>query len=127
VRSRLYGITDPHGIDYTYDYDVTYARTAWENAFFAALAALATPAPAHGIPGGAQQPGGRGRRRPQPRRRRRGRLPAPVLAGACKANVRVEASRNEWTVLPKPRRESAGTLRYATFDRIGPGTKRAQP
>src|SRR5262245_18558759 len=46
VRSRLpYGVTDLLGIDYTYDYDVTYASSAFENAFFAALAGLATPAP----------------------------------------------------------------------------------
>ena len=46
VRSRLaYGVTDLLGIDYTYDYDVTYTSTAWENSFFAALSGLATPAP----------------------------------------------------------------------------------
>jgi hypothetical protein len=45
VRSRLaYGTREELGIDYTYDYDVTYTSTAWENSFFAALKGFATPA-----------------------------------------------------------------------------------
>ena len=46
VRSRLpYGTVEELGIDYRYDYDVTYTSRAWENAFFTALAGLAAPAP----------------------------------------------------------------------------------
>jgi hypothetical protein len=46
VRSRLfYGVVEELGIDYRYDYDVTYASSAWENAFFQALRGLAQPAP----------------------------------------------------------------------------------
>jgi hypothetical protein len=46
VRSRLfYGITEALGIEYTYDYDVRYADTSYEDAFFAELSRLATPAP----------------------------------------------------------------------------------
>jgi hypothetical protein len=46
VRSRLwYGVVEELGIDYTYDYEVTYATAAWENSFFTALRGLATPAP----------------------------------------------------------------------------------
>jgi hypothetical protein len=49
-----------------------------------------------------------------------------VLDGARRAGVRVRASENGWTVLPKPRRDTrAGAMRYAAFDRIGPGTKRS--
>jgi hypothetical protein len=45
VRSRLfYGVVEELGIDYRYDYSVTYASTAWENAFFNALRGLARPA-----------------------------------------------------------------------------------
>ena len=46
VRSRLaYGTLEELGIDYTYDYDVTYTSSSWENSFFTALKGLATPAP----------------------------------------------------------------------------------
>ena len=46
VRSRfLYGITEELGLSYTFDYHVTFTSTAWENGFFAALSALATPVP----------------------------------------------------------------------------------
>ena len=46
VRSRLpYGTVEELGINYTYDYDVTYTSTAWANGFFTALKGLATPAP----------------------------------------------------------------------------------
>src|SRR5207342_3663291 len=46
VRSRLfYGNTEKLGIDYRYDYSVTYTNAAWENAFFKALKGLAQPAP----------------------------------------------------------------------------------
>ncbi len=46
VRSRLfYGTVEELGINYTYDYDVTYTSAAWENGFFSALKGLATPAP----------------------------------------------------------------------------------
>jgi hypothetical protein len=49
-----------------------------------------------------------------------------VLDGARRAGVRVWASQNGWTVLPKPKRDRrAGSMRYAAFDRIGPGTKRS--
>jgi hypothetical protein len=46
VRSRLpYQIVEELGIRYGYDYSVTYADRAWENAFFSALSDLADPAP----------------------------------------------------------------------------------
>ena len=46
VRSRLlYGNTEKLGIDYRYDYSVTYTNAAWESAFFKALKGLAQPAP----------------------------------------------------------------------------------
>ena len=46
IRSRLfYGIEDPLGIDYTYDYDVTFTDVTYENAFFAELSDLADPMP----------------------------------------------------------------------------------
>ena len=46
VRSRLfYGNVEELGIDYTYDYDVTYTSDAWENSFFNALEGFATPSP----------------------------------------------------------------------------------
>ncbi len=46
VRSRtFYGLPADMGIRYTYDYDVTFADTAFENRFFGALAGLAKPAP----------------------------------------------------------------------------------
>ena len=42
VRSRgFYGIFEPLGVHYEYDYSVTYANAAWENAFFANLLRLA--------------------------------------------------------------------------------------
>jgi hypothetical protein len=42
VRSRLpYGITDFLGLRYTYDYNVTYASSSYENAFFSELLRLA--------------------------------------------------------------------------------------
>ena len=45
-RNRLlYGVTRRLGITYTYDYDVTYASTAYEDRFFATLSRLARPAP----------------------------------------------------------------------------------
>jgi hypothetical protein len=46
VRSRLlYGVTERLGITYTYDYDLTYASSAYERAFFSTLDRLAKPAP----------------------------------------------------------------------------------
>ena len=46
VRSRLgYGTKEALGISYTYDYNLTYADTAYENRFFAQLSRLAQPAP----------------------------------------------------------------------------------
>ncbi len=46
VRSRQpYGIVEELGIEYTYDYNVVFANTAYENRFFAKLNSLATPAP----------------------------------------------------------------------------------
>jgi hypothetical protein len=46
VRSRLfYGVTERPGISYTYDYDVTYASSGYEDRFFSALSRLARPAP----------------------------------------------------------------------------------
>jgi hypothetical protein len=46
VRSRyFYGITETLGLQYEFAYAVTFTSTAWEDAFFAALAGLATPAP----------------------------------------------------------------------------------
>ena len=45
ARGSAYGVVSRSGIDYTYDYDVTYASTAWENSFFAALAGLADAGP----------------------------------------------------------------------------------
>jgi hypothetical protein len=51
-----------------------------------------------------------------------------VLAGARRANVRVEGSKNGWTVPPKPNRdERVGGIHYAARDKIGPGTKRSLP
>jgi hypothetical protein len=45
VRSRLfYGNLEELGLDYRYDYHVTYTGTAWENQFFGALKGLAKPA-----------------------------------------------------------------------------------
>jgi hypothetical protein len=45
VRSRLpYGVAEELGIDYRYDYSITYTNAAWENAFFNALKGLAKPA-----------------------------------------------------------------------------------
>jgi hypothetical protein len=45
VRSRLpYGITEFLGLRYTYDYEVTYASSSYEDAFFAELSRLAQPA-----------------------------------------------------------------------------------
>src|SRR3954468_13826400 len=41
VRSRLfYGNVEELGIDYTYDYSVTFASSAWEATFFSALKGL---------------------------------------------------------------------------------------
>jgi hypothetical protein len=46
VRSRLlYGVTERLGIGFTYDYDVTYASSAYERRFFSTLSGLAEPAP----------------------------------------------------------------------------------
>jgi len=46
VRSRLfYGIDDPLGIDYSYDYDVTFTDAGYEDAFFGELAELAEAKP----------------------------------------------------------------------------------
>jgi hypothetical protein len=45
VRSRLfYGNVEELGLDYRYDFALTYASTSWENSFFAALRGLAQPA-----------------------------------------------------------------------------------
>ncbi|HEX7145971.1 MAG TPA: hypothetical protein VF512_00565 [Actinomycetota bacterium] len=45
-RNRLfYGVTEPLGIRYTYDYDVTYAGAGYERKFFSTLSRLARPAP----------------------------------------------------------------------------------
>jgi hypothetical protein len=44
VRSRLwYGVTEFLGLNYTYDFDVTYTDAAFENSLFAALTGLAKP------------------------------------------------------------------------------------
>jgi hypothetical protein len=40
-----FGITDLLGITYTYDYDVTYASSGYEDRFFRTLSGLAEPAP----------------------------------------------------------------------------------
>jgi hypothetical protein len=46
IRSRLwYGVKEPLGVHYTFDYKVAYADAAYEDAFFTALANMATPAP----------------------------------------------------------------------------------
>jgi hypothetical protein len=46
VRSRLfYGVTERLGIRYTYDYDVTYASSRYEDRFFSTFSRLARPAP----------------------------------------------------------------------------------
>jgi len=46
VRSRLlYGVTERLGISYTYDYDVTYASSGYEDRFFSTLSRLARAAP----------------------------------------------------------------------------------
>jgi hypothetical protein len=46
VRSRLwYGVTEPLGIHTTYNHRITFTTTAYEDAFFSALTALARPAP----------------------------------------------------------------------------------
>jgi hypothetical protein len=46
VRSRtFYGLPSDMGIRYTYDYDVTFTDTAFEDRFFGALAGLSKPAP----------------------------------------------------------------------------------
>ena len=46
VRSRLcYDVTERLGINYTYDYDVTYASSGYERKFFSTLSRLAEPAP----------------------------------------------------------------------------------
>ena len=45
-RNRLlYGVTEPLGIRYTYDYEVTYAGSGYERKFFSTLSRLARPAP----------------------------------------------------------------------------------
>jgi hypothetical protein len=45
-RNRLlYGVTERLGIRYTYDYDVTYASSGYEDRFFSTLSRLARPAP----------------------------------------------------------------------------------
>ncbi len=44
VRSRLwYGVTEHLGVNYTYDFDVTYTDAAFENSLFGALTGLAKP------------------------------------------------------------------------------------
>jgi hypothetical protein len=46
VRSRYpYGIVEELGLQYGFSYNVTFTTAAWENSFFAALSALATPEP----------------------------------------------------------------------------------
>ncbi len=46
VRSRsFYGLSEPLGIDYTYDYSITYTGASWENSLFSALTRLARNAP----------------------------------------------------------------------------------
>ena len=46
VRSRLwYGVKEELGLHYTYDHQISFAPPAYEDAFFAALGALAQPAP----------------------------------------------------------------------------------
>jgi hypothetical protein len=46
IRSRLwYGVTEELGLRYSYDHRVSFAPQAYQDAFFAALAALARPAP----------------------------------------------------------------------------------
>jgi hypothetical protein len=46
VRSReFYGLREYLGLRYRFQYNVTFTTAAWENSLFAALSALATPAP----------------------------------------------------------------------------------
>jgi hypothetical protein len=46
VRSRtLYDLTEELGLQYQFDYHVTFTSVAWENSFFAALSGLATAVP----------------------------------------------------------------------------------
>src|SRR5688572_22734828 len=46
VRSRLwYGVLELLGIQYDFQYAVTFTNAAWENSFFGALSGLATPSP----------------------------------------------------------------------------------
>jgi hypothetical protein len=46
VRSKMfYGLPSDLGIGYTYDFNVTYTDTSFENRFFGALSSLAVPAP----------------------------------------------------------------------------------
>ena len=53
-----------------------------------------------------------------------------VLRGADRADVKVKASHNGWAVLPKVKHKSRhsrnSVVIYGGFDRIGPGSKRAQ-
>ena len=45
VRSRLwYGVVQELGIDYRFDYSITYTSSSWEKSFFKALRRLAVPA-----------------------------------------------------------------------------------
>ena len=53
-----------------------------------------------------------------------------VLSGAGHANVKVTASQNGWSVLPKVRRKDPhvghnSVVDYGGFDKIGPGSKRS--
>ena len=53
-----------------------------------------------------------------------------VLRGADRADVKVKAGHNGWAVLPKvkhkDRHSRNSVVIYGGFDRIGPGSKRAQ-
>jgi hypothetical protein len=57
-RNRLfYGVTEPLGIRYTYDYEVTYAGAGYERKFFSTLSRLARPRPLDRAPAAVQRPG----------------------------------------------------------------------
>ena len=46
VRSREpYGINEPLGLDYTFDYKAYYTSRSWEDSFFGYLASIAVPKP----------------------------------------------------------------------------------
>jgi hypothetical protein len=46
VRSRaFYGIEEPLGLDYDYDFRPSYTSRSWEDSFFSYLASIATPKP----------------------------------------------------------------------------------